>query len=134
MNPAQPVFANPPSVAQPGGHYSHAVIVNGLVFVSGQLPITPAGEKLVNASFADQARQALANVQAILEACGSDIAHLVQVRVYVDDIANWPAFNEVYAQWAGATRPARAVVPTASLHFGLSVEVEAVAAIAQATA
>jgi 2-iminobutanoate/2-iminopropanoate deaminase len=134
MNPAQPAFANPPSVAKPGGHYSHAAIVNGLVFVSGQLPITPAGEKLVNASFAEQARQALANVQAILEACGSGIAQLVQVRVYVDDIANWPAFNEVYAQWAGATRPARAVVPTASLHFGLSVEVEAVAAIAQATA
>jgi 2-iminobutanoate/2-iminopropanoate deaminase len=129
MKSGKPAFINPPSVAKPGGHYSHAAIVNGLVFVSGQLPITPAGEKLVHASFAQQASQALANVQAILEACGSSVANLVQVRVYVDDIENWPAFNEVYARWAGDAKPARAVVPTAALHFGLSVEVEAVAAL-----
>jgi reactive intermediate/imine deaminase len=131
MKPEKSVFVNPPSLAQPGGHYSHAAIVNGLVFVSGQLPITPAGEKLVHASFAEQVSQALANVQAVLDACGSGVPNLVQVRVYVDDIANWPAFNEVYARWAGDAKPARAVVPTAALHFGLSVEVEAVAVLEQ---
>jgi 2-iminobutanoate/2-iminopropanoate deaminase len=127
VKPKRPALVNPTSLAQPGGHYSHAAIFNGLIFVSGQLPITPAGEKLVHASFAEQARQALANVQAVLEACGSGISNLVQVRVYVDNIENWPAFNEVYAQWAGDAKPARAVVPTSALHFGLSVEVEAVA-------
>jgi len=53
----------------------------------------------------------------------------VQVRVYIDDMANWPAFNAVYARWAGEAKPARAVVPTGALHFGLKVEVEAVATV-----
>lgn len=119
----------PATLPPPGGHYSHAVVANGLVFVSGQLPITPEGQKLVNAPFEQQAEQVLANVQAALEAAGSSVSQLVQVRVYVDDIANWPAFNAVYARWAGEARPARAVVPTGTLHFGLKVEVEAIAAV-----
>jgi enamine deaminase RidA (YjgF/YER057c/UK114 family) len=57
------------------------------------------------------------------------VAQLVQVRVYIDDMANWPAFNVVYARWAGDARPARAVVPTGPLHFGLKVEVEVVATV-----
>lgn len=123
----RPHYVNPPTVARPGGHYSHATVANGFVFVAGQLPITSAGEKLVDAPFEDQAALVLANVQAILEACGSGVDKLVQVRVYVDDIANWPRFNEVYNAWAGAARPSRAVVPTAPLHYGFKVEVEAVA-------
>lgn len=118
---------DPSTLPPPGGHYSHAVVANGLVFVSGQLPVTAAGEKLADAPFDEQVRQVLANLQAVLQAAGSSVAQLVQVRVYVDDIANWPRFNELYAQWAGAARPARAVVPTGPLHFGLKVEVEAVA-------
>lgn len=124
-----PQRVNPPALATPGGHYSHATIAQGLVFVSGQLPITGGGVKLVDASFEQQAEQVLANVRDILLACGSDVAHLVQVRVYVDDMANWPAFNAVYARWAGDAKPARAVVPTGPLHFGLKVEVEAVATV-----
>jgi 2-iminobutanoate/2-iminopropanoate deaminase len=120
-------IVNPDTLAKPGGHYSHAIVANGFVFVSGQLPITAAGERLTSASFDEQALQVLANVQATLEAAGSSIDKLVQVRVYVDDIANWPRFNELYAAWAGDARPARAVVPTAPLHYGLKIEVEAVA-------
>lgn len=127
MADPQPTCMNPDGVSRPGGHYSHAVVANGLVFVSGQLPITAAGEKLADAPFEEQARQVLANVQAILEGCGSRIEDLLQVRVYVDGIENWPAFNAVYAAWAGAHRPARAVVPVPGLHHGLKVEVEAVA-------
>lgn len=127
MNPPERI--NPATLAAPGGHYSHASVANGFVFISGQLPITPAGEKLSHASLEDQARQVLANVQAALEAAGSSIAQLVQVRVYVDNVDNWPAFNAVYAQWAGDAKPSRAVVPTGPLHFGLKVEVEAVAVI-----
>jgi reactive intermediate/imine deaminase len=121
----------PQDLAPPGGHYSHAVVANGFVFVSGQLPITPQGEKLVDAPFDQQAEQALANVQAALEAAGSSVTQLVQVRVYVDDIANWPAFNTVYARWAGQAKPARAVVPVpaGALHFGFKVEVEAVGVV-----
>lgn len=124
-----PERINPAALATPGGHYSHASVANGLVFISGQLPITPAGAKLAHAPFEDQARQVLSNVQAALEAAGSSIAQLVQVRVYLDSVENWPAFNAVYAQWAGDARPSRAVVPTGPLHFGLKVEVEAVAVV-----
>ncbi|WP_253261720.1 RidA family protein [Ramlibacter montanisoli] len=127
MKPPQRV--DPDTVARPGGHYSHATVAQGLVFVSGQLPITAEGVKLVDAGFEQQAEQVLANVRNILLACGSDVDRLVQVRVYIDDMANWPAFNAVYARWAGDTKPARAVVPTGALHFGLKLEVEAVAQV-----
>lgn len=115
------------TLAPPGGHYSHACVGAGLVFISGQLPITPDGVRLGDASFEAQTRQVLANVEAALLASGSNIQQLLQVRVYVDDIANWPLFNTLYAAWAGAAKPARAVVPTGPLHFGLKLEVEAIA-------
>ena len=116
-----------PALAKPGGHYSHATVGAGLVFVSGQLPITPGGDRLMNATFEEQAAQVLANVEAALLAAGSGIDRLLQVRVYLDDIAHWPAFDRLYEKWAGNSRPARAVVPTGALHFGFKVEVEATA-------
>ena len=61
------------------------------------------------------------------KAAGSSIQRLVQVRVYVTDIALWPAFNAIYAHWLGAARPARAVVPVPELHYGFKIEIEAVA-------
>jgi reactive intermediate/imine deaminase len=118
--------ANPTTMAAPGGHYSHAVAAGGLVFVSGQLPIAPDGTKLNEAPFAAQARQVLDNVAQALAGAGSSVAKLVQVRVYVTDIASWPEFTAIYAQWAGAARPARAVVPVPQLHYGFKIEVEAV--------
>lgn len=127
LPPQRPVNVDVPALSPPGGHYSHAVRGGGLVFVSGQLPIRPDGTRMTDAPFDDQARQTLDNVAEALKAGGSGIAQLLQVRVYVDDMANWPAFNAIYAAWAGDARPARAVVPTGALHFGLKVEVEAVA-------
>lgn len=121
------ICAKPADMAAPGGHYSHAVTAGGMVFVSGQLPIAPDGTKLNDAPFERQARQVLENVAAALRAAGSDVSRLVQVRVYVTDIAAWPAFNTLYAEWAGDARPARAVVPVPTLHYGFQIEVEAVA-------
>jgi len=120
---------NPQTLAAPGGHYSHVVVAGGLVFVSGQLPIAPSSEKLNQASFDEQARQVLANVSAALAAAGTSVSQLVQVRVYVTNIDHWPAFNAIYADWAGDSRPARAVVPVPMLHHGFLVEVEAVATL-----
>jgi len=122
-----PRLVNAPGLPAPAGHYSHATVANGFVFVSGQLPVRPDGSRMADATFEDQARQVLANVRTILEAAGSDIGKLVQVRVYVDDVAHWPAFNAIYAEWAGAAKPARCVVPTGELHHGVKLEVEAVA-------
>jgi 2-iminobutanoate/2-iminopropanoate deaminase len=124
---------NPDSMAPPGGHYSHAVVAGGLVFVSGQLPITPSGERLNRASFEQQARQTLDNVRTALESAGSKVSQLVQVRVYITSIGNWPAFNQLYKEWAGQSMPARAVVPVAELHYGFAVEVEAVGVLQSPT-
>ncbi len=118
---------HPDGMARPGGHYSHAVVGGGLVFVAGQLPIAPDGTKLADAPFEQQAAQTLANVAAALRGAGSGIDKLVQVRVYLVDIADWAAFNAVYAAWIGETRPARAVVPVQLLHYGFRIEIEAVA-------
>ncbi len=122
-------YLNPKEMAPPGGHYSHAVIANGMVFVSGQLPITSTGELLNNASFAEQTNQALANVKLALEGAGTSILNLVQVRVYITSISNWPTFNIIYQQWAAEVLPARAVVPVPELHYGFMIEIEALALI-----
>jgi len=119
--------SNPGTMAAPGGHYSHAVAAGGLVFVSGQLPVAPDRTKLSESSFEEQSRQVLDNVACALVGAGSSIDRLVQVRVYVTDISCWPAFNAIYAKWAGAARPARCVVPVPQLHYGFKIEVEAVA-------
>jgi 2-iminobutanoate/2-iminopropanoate deaminase len=116
-----------PGLAAPRGHYSHAIRAAGLVFVSGQLPVTADGQLLTEAPFEQQARQVLANVAAALQAAGSSVDKLLQVRVYVTDIGQWPAFNALYAQWCGEARPARAVVPVPQLHYGLQIEIEATA-------
>jgi reactive intermediate/imine deaminase len=121
------VSMNPDTMAAPGGHYSHAVKANGFVFVSGQLPIARDGSKLIDATFEQQAQQTLDNVDAALISAGSAVDRLVQVRVYVTDIASWPAFNTIYANWVGSSRPARAVVPVPLLHYGFKIEIEAVA-------
>lgn len=117
---------NPSNMATPGGHYSHASIANGLVFVSGQLPISPSGELLNQLSFEEQVKQTLSNVKTVLEAAGSSVAQLVQVRVYITSISNWPSFNQIYKEWAGQSLPARAVVPVPELHYGFLIEIEAV--------
>lgn len=117
----------PGDLAPPRGHYSHVVRGAGLVFVAGELPVTADGTLLADASFEDQAHQVLANVAAALRAAGSSVDKLLQVRVYVTDIEQWPAFNAIYAQWCGQARPARIVVPVPRLHYGFQLEVEATA-------
>jgi len=120
-------YFNPPGLLKPRGHYSHAVVANQSIFISGQLPITKDGEKLTEANFKDQTIQVLENLKHALEGSGGSIQSLLQVRVYLDDINNWPEFNSIYAVWAGESMPARAVVPTGPLHFGLKIEIEAIA-------
>lgn len=121
------MIAAPAGMAAPRGHYSHATRGAGLVFVSGQLPVAPDGKLLNEAPFEAQARQVLENVGAALRGAGSSVERLLQVRVYITDIEQWPAFNALYADWAGTARPARAVVPVPCLHYGCLLEVEATA-------
>jgi enamine deaminase RidA (YjgF/YER057c/UK114 family) len=85
------------------------------------------GKPLIERPFEQQAEQVLANVDACLEAAGTNRSRLLQVRVYVTDMNCWPTFNRIYADWIGECRPARAVAGVASLHYGLLLEIEAVA-------
>lgn len=112
-----------------GGHYSQAVVHNATVYVAGQLPIDPADPKAPPGDAAAQARRALANVRAILEAAGSGLDRVLQMTVYVSDISHWGEVNRVYAEVMGEHRPARAVVPTRDLHYGYLVEIQAIAAL-----
>lgn len=126
-NHALPTYFEPTGMLAPRGHYSHATRGAGLVFISGQLPVAPDGTVLHDAPFEVQAQQVLANVAVALRGADSSIGQLLQVRVYITDMAQWPAFNAIYAQWAGPARPARAVVPVPVLHYGCALEVEATA-------
>lgn len=116
------------------GHYSPAIVHGGLVFVSGQLPIEPeSGRRLTDEPIEAQVVQVLHNLAAILRANGSGLDQVLKVTVYVADIALWERVNAVYAEFFGAHRPARAVVPTGPLHFGFLVELDAIASAQQPT-
>ncbi|MGY2894868.1 RidA family protein [Deinococcus sp. UYEF24] len=113
----------------PGGHYSHAAVAGGLAFVSGLLPLDSAGRPLAAEAFEVQAAQVLRHLDEVLASCGSGRAHLVQVRVYLTDVDLWGQFNALYARWLGDHRPARCIVPVPALHFGVALELEAVAQV-----
>lgn len=117
-----------PNAPLPAGHYSQATVVNGLVFVAGQLPIKPNREKVLG-SIEEQTLQTLENVKAIVEAAGSDLHHIAKVTVYISDISLWEGVNKVYTEFFGAHKPARAIVPVKDLHYGFLIEIEAVAVV-----
>jgi len=98
-----------------------------LVFVSGQLPIDPVTREKRLGTIEEQTKLTLSNVAAVLEGAGSSVERVLKTTVYVSDIALWGRVNQVYADFFGDHRPARAVVPTRDLHGGCLVEVEAVA-------
>jgi reactive intermediate/imine deaminase len=114
--------------APAGGHYSQGVRHGDLIYVSGQLPIAPDGTHHSEADFEQQARLAIRNMIAVVEAAGGSAATLLKVTVYLVGVGNWPRFNTVYAEILGDARPARSVVPVPELHYGYLVEVDAVAA------
>ncbi len=112
----------------PAGHYSQAVVYNGLVFVAGQLAIDPqTGERKLG-SIEEQTEQVLKNVSEILKAAGSDMKLVLKMTVFVADIGLWERVNEVYSRVMGEHRPARAVIPTKELHHGFLIEIDAIAA------
>jgi reactive intermediate/imine deaminase len=117
-----------PAAPAPGGHYSQAVCHDGVVHVSGQLPIVAGAPHDTEAPFEVQARRAIANLLAILKAAGSSPANLLKVSAYIVGVEHWPAFNTVYAEMLGNARPARSVITVPALHYGYLIEIDAVAA------
>lgn len=114
---------------QPAGHYSQGVVHNGVVYVAGQLAIDPAAPDAPRGDGADQTRQALANVDAVLRAAGSHLGHTLQMTIYVTDVSLWPEVNGAYAEVMGDHQPARAIVPVSPLKSDFVIEIQAMAAI-----
>ncbi len=112
------------------GPYSQAVAVDGWVFCSGQIPIDPATGDLVGGDIAAQTDQVLKNVAAVLAAAGGGLSNVVKTTVFLADMGDFAAMNEVYARHFGDHRPARAAVAVRTLPKNVSVEIEAIARLA----
>ena len=110
-----------------GAPYSQAIRVGDLVFVSGQLALRPGEKELMGGPIGEQTEQVFANLRAILEAAGSGLDRLVKTTVYLADLDDFAAMNEVYARHVGDRPPARATIEVARLPSGALVEIDAVA-------
>lgn len=119
----------PPNQPEPKGHYSPGKEHAGLIYVSGQLPMDLVTREPFTGDIDTQTELALRNVEAVLEAAGSDLRHVLQMTIYVSDMELWGAVNAAYARVMGDHRPARAIVPVKDLHFGTQIEIQAIAAV-----
>ncbi|MBK6749491.1 MAG: RidA family protein [Pyrinomonadaceae bacterium] len=118
----------PENQPQPKGHYSPGIEHNGLIYVSGQLPMSLDTREPFTGAIEEQTELALRNVEAVLHAAGSDLDHVLQMTIYVSDMELWGAVNTAYARVMGDHRPARAIVPVRELHFGTQIEIQAIVA------
>lgn len=109
------------------GPYSQAIEVNGFVFASGQIPIDPETGVMVEADIKAQTHQALKNASEVMKAAGIDLSHVVKTTVFLSDMANFAAMNEVYATYFKEPFPARSAVAVKELPKGALVEVECIA-------
>lgn len=109
------------------GPYSQAIEVNGMVYTSGVIPVNPATGELVAGTAAEQARQAFCNLKALLEASGSAMEKVVKTVVFIKDMNEFGAINEVYAEYFPEPYPARSCVEVARLPKDVAIEIEAIA-------
>jgi 2-iminobutanoate/2-iminopropanoate deaminase len=109
------------------GPYSQAVKHNGLVFCSGQIPLDPATGQVVEGGMAEQTARVLENLNGVLEAAGAGFDSVLKTTVFLKDLAEFAAMNEVYAKYFGAVAPARSTVEVARLPKDVKVEIEAIA-------
>lgn len=113
------------------GPYSQAIKANGFVFASGQIPIDPATGEFVAGGIAEQTEQVLKNLTAVLEGAGSSLGQVVKTTVFLADMKEFSAMNEVYAKFFPAPPPARSTVAAAGLPRDARVEIEAVALVSE---
>lgn len=109
------------------GPYSQAIEVNGTLYVSGQIPFVPETMTVVSEDVKEQTRQSLENVKAILEEAGYSLKDVVKAGVFIKDMNDFAAINEVYAEYLGEVKPARACVEVARLPRDVKVEIEVIA-------
>lgn len=111
------------------GPYAQAVKIGSLIYTSGQIPLDPATMKLIEGDIAAQTARVLSNLEAVLRGAGATLADVVKTTVFLADMKDFPAMNEVYAARFGAHRPARSTVQVAALPAGARIEIEVVAAL-----
>jgi 2-iminobutanoate/2-iminopropanoate deaminase len=114
---------------QAAGPYSHAVISNGLIFLSGQTPVDPATGALVEGSIGDHTRRCLDNLAIVAAAAGAQLADAVRCGIYVTDISTFKDVNEAYGTYFQGDPPARSTIGVAALPLGAQVEIDAILAV-----
>lgn len=111
------------------GPYSQAVRTGNLVFISGQIPIDPVTGKVVAGSIRDQVHQVLRNIRAICEEAGGGLSDVVKTTIFLTDLGQFKAVNDIYAEYFTDHPPARATVQVAALPLGVHIEIEAILSI-----
>jgi 2-iminobutanoate/2-iminopropanoate deaminase len=111
------------------GPYSQATVINGMVYTAGQIAFDPTTMEVVTGGIREQTERVLANLQAVLKAAGSDFSKVVKTTVFLVDMADFTAMNEVYAAAFGDHKPARSTVAVAGLPRGVRVEIDVVAVV-----
>ncbi|RIA91392.1 Endoribonuclease L-PSP/chorismate mutase-like protein [Glomus cerebriforme] len=113
----------------PAGPYSQAVVTNGFVYVSGQIPLDPETRKIVSEDIREQTIQTLKNLGKVLEAAGCSYQNLIKTTVYIKDMNDFDVMNKAYGEVIGDARPARACVEVARLPLDVKIEVDAIASL-----
>jgi 2-iminobutanoate/2-iminopropanoate deaminase len=111
------------------GPYSQAIAANGLVFVSGQIPINPKNNEILRGTVTEQTDQILRNLQSILKEAGTTLEKVVKTTVYLNSMNDFDEMNKKYAEYFSSTKPARATIEVGRLPKDVSVEIDAVAII-----
>jgi 2-iminobutanoate/2-iminopropanoate deaminase len=109
------------------GAYAQAVRANGMLFVSGQIPLDPATGEMISADVAAQTRRVMDNLRAVLEGAGSALENVVKCTIYLVDMNDFAVVNQTYAEYFPAAKPARATVAVAALPRGSRVEIDMIA-------
>jgi len=120
-------IVNTSRAPRPVGPYSQAVKANGWLYISGQIPIDPKTGEIAEGPFEFQARTALNSLKAILEAGGSGIDRVIKVTIFLTDMRYFAQFNDIYSEYFGESRPARACMEVRRLPKDATIEIEAVA-------
>ncbi|MGH2855881.1 MAG: Rid family detoxifying hydrolase [Solirubrobacteraceae bacterium] len=120
---------NAPGAPAAIGPYVHAVAAGGLLFCSGQIPLDPRSGDVVGVTAADQAGRCLENLAAVCNAAGTSLGEAVRITIYVTDMSQFPAVNEVYGSFFESNPPARVTIGVVALPRGVQVEMDAVVAL-----
>lgn len=121
---------NTPAAPAAIGPYSQAVLAGGLLFISGQIPLDPVTGQVVAGGIAEQTRQVMTNLAAVLAAAGIDFSRLAKTTIFLTDLSDFAVVNGIYGEYFTGVFPARATVQVAALPKGVAVEIEGIASLA----